>query len=120
MDRKERERPRSGQASQYANQSDVSEADRTLLETPAGRQDNRGLDEDAANTIAGDEIRGTPLGDMPRRAVTGAPEPGTEAETEDGLDDIEEAVRVAAEDTAVGDRDRDTPVFETSLTGPKV
>jgi hypothetical protein len=120
MDRKERERPRSGPGSQYANQNDVSQADRTLLESPAGWEDNRGIDQEAETGIAGDEVRSVPSGGMPRRAVTGAPEPGTEDETEDGLHDVEEAVRVAAEDTALGDRDADTPVFDTSLTGPKV
>lgn len=98
----------------FADQGQVSDADRPLLETPGGRSAER---DPADRSDFDDEARRRDVGAVPRSAVTGAHQPGTGAdETADGLSETEEATRRAAEDIATGpggeDRDDDTPVFE--------
>ena len=91
--------------------------DRTEKRTAS--QDRVGLDKepDIAN-------RKPPAGVREHGEITGQSQPGDDGETDDGLNETDEAVRIAAEDTASGDgrRDRgsDLPVFEAPLTSPKV
>jgi hypothetical protein len=125
MDRAEKPRRPPQQPAQrqrgYANEPEVATRDRPLLDTPAGRDDDRGLSD--RNTMADEDVRSVPVGATPRSDVTGAPEPGTTSETADGLDETEEAVRLDAEDTPTGDGREDAaaelPVFERALTKPK-
>lgn len=99
----------------FADQAQVTDADRAALETPGGRSADR---DPADRSDFDDEVRRRDVGAVPRSAVTGAHQPGTGAdETEDGLSETEEALRRAAEDIATGpgEEDReggDTPVFE--------
>ncbi len=88
-----------------------------VLPGPTGREDNKGAD---PGTLAAEEID-QPVGAKPRSNVTGRHDPGSGAnETVDGLSDTEEMTRRAAEDTAPGTRDRDTPVFDRGRRIPKV
>jgi len=124
MDRVEKSRARKRQSGRYANKAEVASRDRPLLETPAGRSDDAGLDAHGNPTIADAEVHRGDVGAVPRSEVTGAHEPGTGDETIDGLDETEEAVRIAAEDTPIGsgreDRRADLPVFEKRFTKAKV
>ena len=114
MDRKERPRGKS----RYANTSGLAEDDRAVLVTPGGETHDRGADQPGSMTD--EEVR-RPVGATPRSQVTDQPQPGVSAEeTADGLDDVEEAVRLSAEDQPVSDDEPDLPVFERPLTGPKV
>jgi hypothetical protein len=119
MDRVEK-KPNS--KSPYADEPEISEWDRPLLETGMGRNDDRGLSS-RGNAMDAD-VHNVPIGAEPRSEVTGAPDPGTTNETEDGLDEIEEGVRLSAEDTPTGDGREDAPselpTFEQGLTAPKI
>jgi hypothetical protein len=94
-------------------------ADRALLETPTGRENDHGVAE--RGTLAEDEIRDKEILTRPRSAITGRHDAGSGAnETEDGLNDTEEEVREFAEDLPVAEERDDGPVFERGLTPPKV
>ena len=110
-------------ASPYANQGAVDEDAAPLLETPEGRNDDKGLSD--RGTAMDVDVRNVPVGAQPRSAVTAFHDPGTGAqENEDGLDEIEEGVRAAAEDTPTGDGIEDSPselpAFERGMTAPKI
>ena len=113
MDRKETATPnRSG----YANQREVGEGTARTLRGPTGHQDNKGAD---PGTMAAEEID-QPVGAQPRSGVTGRHDPGTGAnETADGLSGTEEMTRQAAEDTALGEREGDSPVFDRGQRIPR-
>ncbi|RAI40401.1 hypothetical protein [Rhodoplanes roseus] len=104
----------------FADQAEVIAQDRPVLETPTGRSAER---DPADRTGFDDEAHRDDVGAVPRSAVTGAHEPGTGANEQDGLDETSETVRRAAEDigTGPGDEDRpaDTPVFERGGLLPK-
>jgi hypothetical protein len=106
----------------YANEPEVAAEDEPLLESPAGRENDFGaIDQE---TVTDDEVRRPETDAHPRSEITGRHDPGSAAEdTEDGLDDIGEAVRHAAEDIPTGDgledRPGELPVFERSLTEPR-
>lgn len=94
-------------------------ADRALLETPTGRENDHGVAERGA--LAEDEIKDKEILTRPRSAVTGRHDAGSGAnETDDGLNAIEEEVREFAEDLPLGEERDDGPVFEKGLTPPKV
>jgi hypothetical protein len=106
----------------YANEPEVTSLDEPLLESPTGRENDYGAADQ--ETLADDEIRRPEADAHPLSEMTAHHDPGSGAEeTDDGLDDIVEAVRHAAEDipTADGleDRPAEMPVFERSLTQPK-
>jgi hypothetical protein len=108
--------------STYANEPEVAAADEPLLETPTGREYDSGASDQ--ETLADDEVRRSDVGAHSLSEITGQHDAGSAAEeTEDGLDDIAEAVRHAAEDIATGhgreDRPAELPVFERSLTEPR-
>jgi hypothetical protein len=65
-----------------------------------------------------------PVGAQPRSGLTGRHDAGSGAnETMDGLTSSEEAIRGGAEDTAIGEPDReieDLPVFDRAHALPKI
>ncbi len=106
----------------YANVPAVDPDDEPLLETPVGRENDYGAADQG--TLADEEIRRPEADTHTVGEVTGHHDPGSGAEeTDDGFDDILEAVRQAAEDIPTGDgledRPGELPVFERSLTPPR-
>ena len=99
----------------------VNPEDRALLETPAGRENDSGAD---PGTLTEDEIRHPEVGAVPMSTITGRHDDGSGAnETVDGLDEIQEAVRHAAEDLPASERGDDLetlPVFDRADAEPKV
>ena len=95
--------------------------DRALLESPLGRENDFGADPD---TLAADQIRHPEVGARPMSTITGRHDEGSGAnETVDGLDEIQEAVRHAAEDLPASERGDDfdkLPVFDRAESEPKV
>lgn len=123
MDRVEKRSAGAQGRGSYANEPEIADRDRPLLETPTGRNDDRGLSS-RGNAMDAD-VRNVPIGAQPRSEITGRRGPGSDEETDAGLSPTEEAVRRAAEDTPTGDgvaegRQSDLPVFEAPLTSPKV
>lgn len=109
--------------SPFANESAVDADAAPVLETPEGRNDDRGLSDRGTDMDA--DVRNVPVGAQPRSAVTAFHDAGTGAqENEDGLDEIEESIRASAEDTPTGDGAEDArselPAFERGMTAPKV
>ena len=94
--------------------------DRVLLESPLGRENDFGAD---PGTIAEDEIRHPEVGARPMSTITGRHDEGSGAnETIDGLDEIQEAVRHAAEDIPASEKGDDfkrLPVFDRAEAEPK-
>jgi hypothetical protein len=94
-------------------------ADRALLETPVGRENDHGVAE--RGTLAEDEIRDKEVLTEGRSAITGRHDAGSGAnETDDGLNATEEEVREFAEDLPLGEEHDDAPVFDRGLMPPKV
>ena len=95
--------------------------DAALLESPLGRENDFGAD---PGTLAADEIRHPEVGARPMSTMTGRHDEGSGAnETVDGLDEIQEAVRHAAEDLPASERGDDfdkLPVFDRAEAEPKV
>jgi hypothetical protein len=84
-----------GPGRRYANASDVSQADEPSLTTPTGRENHSGAA--GPGLINEDEVQRIDVGAVPRSSVTAHRQPGTSAEeNEDGLSELEEAVRHAA------------------------
>lgn len=107
----------------FAKQGQVDEGAAPLLETPEGRNDDRGLSDRGTDMDA--DVRNVPVGVQPRSAVTGRHDPGSGAnETVDGLDAIEEETRAFAEDIPEGGGPEDhldeLPAFERGMTAPRV
>ncbi|MFL1873905.1 hypothetical protein ACIKT0_01540 [Hansschlegelia beijingensis] len=100
--------------SRYANTSQTDPGDRAILESATGRVAPDDDDQSEIESVREDEIREKSGGGEPASDRTNFRTSGSGAiETEDGLDEIEESVRHAAED--VGDKDptdRDGPVFD--------
>ncbi len=97
----EQRNPNDRQRSEFAEEAELTSADRALLESataeaardPADRRTNTPADDDATQA----DVRAEP-----RSEIT-APMPGTGYdETEDGLADQDEAVRQQAEDRVTG------------------
>ena len=86
-----RQRP----ASDFANQSEVNEADAPLLGAATGREEGRPEDEPLSDFEA--EVLDHEAGAQPLSEITGGPQGGTPDEDEDGLDEVERALRDAAE-----------------------
>lgn len=115
MDRIEKKKPLAAEKSRFANERTVSESDRRILETAAGRENDRGESERGALTE--DELHRKDVGAQPRSEVTGRHDPGLGDNERDGLDPNAEATRRAAEDIPAGDHDHEDaapekPVFE--------
>jgi hypothetical protein len=99
----------------------VNPEERVLLEGPLGRENDSGAD---PGTLAEEEIRHPEVGAVPMSTITGRHDDGSGAnETLDGLDEIQEAVRHAAEDVPASERGEDfedLPVFDRAEAEPKV
>lgn len=117
MDRSESKSPPAPADKRYAEAAEVAPADAPLLQSPAGRADDHAVV--GRGTLYADEVAGQDPGGVPRSAVTGDPEPGTDAGRRDGLNDLEEELRRRAEDAAVGEGEADLPLFERPLTPAK-
>jgi hypothetical protein len=83
--------------------AEVAPADRVLLDSDLGHEDDHGIT--LPEALAYDELEGADVGARPVSEITAEPDPGTPDETIDGLDPTEEAVRREAEDRPVGFRD---------------
>ena len=110
MPRKARKRPA----------AEVPKSDRVLLESPLGRENDFGADPGA---LTEDEIRHPEITSRPKSEITGRHDEGSGAnETIDGLDEIQEAVRHAAEDLPASEKGDDfkrLPVFDRAESEPK-
>jgi hypothetical protein len=110
MDRIEKPKQRS----EFANQTEVSEADAAALPGTAGRDTGIAAPAEIAASI----------GARPRSEVTGRHDAGSGAnETLDGLNSSQEATRRGAEDTPIGAPEqelKDLPVFDRADALPKV
>jgi hypothetical protein len=89
--RRTRGRPASG----FANQSEVNEADVPALSSATGREEGRPQDEPLSDFEA--EVQDHLQGARPMSEITGGPQGGTPDEDEDGLNEVERALRRAAE-----------------------
>jgi hypothetical protein len=86
-----RGRPSAG----FANQSEVNEADAPALRSVTGREEGR--PEDDALSDFESEILDHEGGAQPLSEITGGPQGGTPEEDTDGLNEVERALRDAAE-----------------------
>jgi len=110
LSREQREGLSMARESEFANSSELPEQDATLLDSPTGREDHRGMPE--ASTLVAGEIN-KPIGARPKSAETGRHDSGSQAnETIDGLDSSAEATRKAAEEIPIGQTKKDVPVFD--------
>ena len=101
--------------------AEISKAEqRVLLESPLGRKNDFGAEPE---TLAEDEIRHPEITARPMSTITGRHDEGSGAnETIDGLDEIQEAVRHAAEDLPASEKGDDferLPVFDRAEAEPK-
>jgi hypothetical protein len=83
---------------EFANEREVSDADSPALASPTGREE--GLAEDETLSDFESEVLSHEGGGRPRSETTGGPQGGTPGETEDGLDEVADALREAAEEPA--------------------
>ena len=88
--RRMRGRPAAG----FANQSEVNEADVPALSSATGREEGRPQDEPLSDFEA--EVQDH-QGARPVSEITGGPQSVTPDEDEDGLNEVERALRRAAE-----------------------
>lgn len=96
-------RPRRDEGDPERWDSPLDPSDAAVFETPSGREDDHGT---IKATPAADEIDDIDISARPVGEIIGAPDPGTTRETNDGLDEAEEAVRHAAEDEISGGPER--------------
>lgn len=82
-------------AADFANQSEVDEADAPLLGSAPGGEEGRPEDEPLSDLEA--EVLDHEAGAQPQSEITGGPHGGTPDEDKDGLDEVERALRDAAE-----------------------
>ena len=88
-------RVRGRPSTDFANQSEVNEADAAALRSPTGRQEGR--PEDEALSDFESEVLDHEAGAQPLSEITGGPQGGTPEEDKDGLNEVERALRDAAE-----------------------
>lgn len=81
----------------FANEGEVSDADRAALASPMGREEGREDDEDNPLSDFEEEVREQQALASPMSEVSDAPRLGSPYDDEDGLDDVERALRDAAE-----------------------
>jgi hypothetical protein len=79
----------------FANRSVVSGRDAAALSSPTGREEGRPGDEPLSDFEA--EVHEHEAGAQPMSEITGGPQGGTPDEDGDGLDEVERALRDAAE-----------------------
>jgi hypothetical protein len=95
-------RVRQHPATEFANQSEVNEADAPALGSASGREEGRSEDEPLSDFEA--EVLDHEAGAQPLSEITGGPQGGTPDEDKDGLNEVERALRDAAE-APVGQRE---------------
>jgi len=104
-----------------AIEGEVLPSDAPLLETPSGRENDFGASDEGQ--LNEDELRRPEVLSRPRSEITGRHDEGSGAnETIDGLDEIQEAVRHAAEDIPASEKGDDfkrLPVFDRAEAEPK-
>lgn len=88
-------RKRGRPATDFANQGQLNESDRAALPTATGREEDAAKDETLSDFEA--EVHEHEGGARPVSEVTGGPQGGTPDEDEDGLNEVERALREAAE-----------------------
>ena len=79
----------------FANEREVSETDAAALPSVTGREEGRAEDEPLSDFEA--EVQDHEAGAQPMSEITGGPQGGTPDEDEDGLNEVEHALREAAE-----------------------
>ena len=79
----------------FTNQSEVNEADAAALASIVGREEGRPEDEPPSDFES--EVLDHESGGRPVSETTGGPQGGTPEEDADGLNEVERAVRDAAE-----------------------
>ena len=82
---------------EFANKGEVNQADSAALASPMGREEGRADDEDNPLSDFEEEVREHQAVAPPMSEVSDAPQLGSPYEDEDGLDDVERALRDAAE-----------------------
>jgi hypothetical protein len=87
----------------YANEADLDPSDRAVLDIE-GEERNRDPEDREAGTLADDDALYQDVGTMPRSEVTDAVPDNDDAETVDGLGELDESIREQTEDRATGDR----------------
>ncbi len=97
----EQRSPQVVDAHEFAESSDVSEADRALLRSAVAEAERDAADRQPG-TLADDEDVGADVGTAPVGPDEVARAEGGDGENEDGLDETEEAVRQDAEDKPLG------------------
>jgi hypothetical protein len=103
-------RPIDKPKSEFANQGEVSFKDQALLETPQGRQPGA---HNENPSVADEEIAEKSVGARPQSDATAFHDPSGDEETDDGLNETDEALRQAVEDRLPADEDEeDVPVFD--------
>jgi len=79
----------------FANTRSATEAEAAALPSATGREEGRPEDEPLSDFEA--EVQDHPAGARPVSEITGGPQGGTPDEDEDGLNEVEHALREAAE-----------------------
>jgi hypothetical protein len=79
----------------FADLGAVSDRDAAVLPSPTGREEGRAEDEPLSDFEA--EVQDHEAGAQPVSEITGGPQGGTPDEDTDGLDEVERALRDAAE-----------------------
>ena len=104
----------------YASEGEVSSWDEPLLETPQGREPGT---HNENPSVADEEIAEKSVGTRPVSDITAVHDATGEEETDDGLDELSESVRHAAEDRPDEDAsedDEDIPVFDRADMAPRI
>jgi hypothetical protein len=89
------QRVRGRPPTEFAKTGVVSKRDEPILPSPTGREEGRPEDEPLSDFEA--EVMDHEAGAKPMSEVTGGPQGGTPEEDSDGLNEVERALRDAAE-----------------------
>ncbi|KQT86205.1 hypothetical protein [Aurantimonas sp. Leaf443] len=98
--------PVSGHAGRFADDSPLSPEDRALLESATTEAERDPADVEP-ETLADDEDVTVDIATQPMSEITEADDMSGYGETEDGLNDLEEAVRQQAEDRPLNENGED-------------
>ncbi|WAJ29232.1 hypothetical protein [Antarcticirhabdus aurantiaca] len=98
--------PTTADSGNYADEGELSPADRALLESATAELARDPADRQPGTIDDDDDLR-IDVGTQPVSDVEGLRETSGYEETEDGLDDIAETVRREAEDRPTGEPDED-------------
>jgi hypothetical protein len=92
---KQKLRERGRPPTEFANQRSVSKRDEAALASSTGREEGRAEDEPLSDFES--DVLDHQAGGQPQSEVTGGPQGGTPDEDQDGLNEVERALRDAAE-----------------------